>query len=187
MRIIGGEKKGFVLKSPRGEATRPTLGRVRESLFGILGPEVVGARVLDLFAGSGALGLEALSRGALSCTFVEKSESALASLKANIEKLGYQESTNVAKADALRWLQMQKTTGWPTFTLAFCDPPYDTELAERALQLMSNHLPLELNSTVVIQTSPRETLTDDVGRLRKYRTQKYGDTVLHFYVCVSKI
>ncbi|MCX7625499.1 MAG: 16S rRNA (guanine(966)-N(2))-methyltransferase RsmD [Candidatus Sumerlaeaceae bacterium] len=183
MRIIAGEKKGFALKSPKGLSTRPTLSRVRESLFGILQHEIPGAYVLDLFAGAGSLGLEALSRGAQSCTFVERTEAALIALKSNIEKLNYGDKAHVVRAEVIKWLQMQKTTGWPLFNIVFCDPPYDTGLASSSLQHIALHLPLHVGATVVIQSSPREQMPDHSERLRRYRTQKYGDTVLHFYIC----
>lgn len=183
MRIIGGEKKGFVLKSPRGAATRPTLARVRESLFGILASDVPGACVLDLFAGAGCLGLEALSRGARECLFVEKSPIALRVLAANVQKLGYEDRTRLVKADALRWLEMQKTSGWPKFSLVLADPPYDTGQSSACLAAIAIHLPMEPNATVAIQTSPREELAEETARLRRYRIADYGDTVVHFYVC----
>lgn len=183
MRIIAGEKKGFILKSPKGVATRPTLARVRESLFGILQHEIPGAFVLDLFAGAGSLGLEALSRGASGCTFIERADTALAALKANIEKLQYGEKAHVVRADALKWLQMQKTTGWPPYHIVFCDPPYDIGLASCSLKHIAFHLPLHMGATVVIQSSPREQLPDQSERLRRYRIEKYGDTVLNFYIC----
>ncbi len=182
MRIIAGEKKGFVLKAPRGGDTRPTLGRVRESLFNILRHEVMGAVVLDLYAGAGSLGLEALSRGAVECTFVERGERALQALRDNIKKLGYEQRCRVVRADAKRWLEMQKTTGWPRYHLVFSDPPYDTGEALRSLESVAIHLPLESSAVVVIQSSPRELLPDTCERLRRFRCESYGDTILHFYV-----
>src|SRR5579859_1944240 len=104
MRVIAGELGGRRLRSPRGEATRPTSGRVREALFSMLG-EIDGARVLDLFAGSGALGIEALSRGAASATFVEHAPPALAALRANLAALGLGERSRVVDGDALRALR----------------------------------------------------------------------------------
>ncbi len=185
MRIIAGEKKGFILKAPRGLATRPTLGHIRESLFNILRHEVPGAIVVDLYAGAGTLGLEALSQGAKECYFVERSPQALEALRHNIAKVGYEEKSKVIKASVERWLEMQKTTGWPRFSLAFSDPPYDSGAGLQSLDLIAHHLPLELSATVVIQASPREELPETSGRLRRYRTQRYGETVLHFYVCTS--
>ena len=186
MRIIAGEKKGFILKAPKGQATRPTLGRVRESLFNILRNELPGSTVLDLYAGAGTLGLEALSRGAAHCVFVERSEPALAALSYNIEKLDYRNHSKVVRGNVLRWLEMQKTTGWPRFSVVFSDPPYDTGEALRSLELIVHHLPLEPSAVIVVQSSPREELVETVGRLRQYRYETYGDTALHFYINASE-
>jgi len=181
MRIIAGEKKGFVLKAPRGQATRPTLGRVRESLFNILRLQIAEASVIDLYAGAGALGLEALSRGAAHCVFVERSEPALAALRANVEKLGYQSRAVLVRADVGNWLAKHGAAQSRAFSLVFSDPPYDSGEAQRSLELTARHLPLAAGATVVIQTSPREKLPEEAGDLRLFRVESYGDTVLHFY------
>ncbi|MGC8740365.1 MAG: 16S rRNA (guanine(966)-N(2))-methyltransferase RsmD [Candidatus Sumerlaeaceae bacterium] len=186
IRIIAGEKKGFVLKTPRGTDTRPTLGRVRESLFNILRHEVVGATVLDLYAGAGSLGLEALSRGASHCTFVEQADRALAALQSNIAKLSYEQRCRVFRANVLRWLEMQKSTGWPRYHLVFSDPPYDSGDAARSLEYVAVHLPFEPSAVVVIQASPREELAESYARLRRFRKENYGDTSLHFYVATGE-
>ena len=119
MRITGGSFRGRVLKVPKSDAIRPTQDRVREALFGILAPEVAGADFLDLFAGSGAVGLEALSRGARSATFVERDRRHLAVLDENLKALGAK-ATAVA-ADCYRYVE---TYSGPGFSIAFADPPY---------------------------------------------------------------
>ena len=119
MRITGGLFRGRVLKVPKSDAIRPTQDRVREALFGILAPEVAGADFLDLFAGSGAVGLEALSRGARSATFVERDRRHLAVLDENLKALGAK-ATAVA-ADCYRYVE---TYSGPGFSIAFADPPY---------------------------------------------------------------
>lgn len=121
VRVVAGTAKGRRLRSPRGDATRPTADAVRESIFNMLGSrvEVEGATAVDLFAGSGALGIEALSRGASSVVFVERDALALAAIEANLAATGLGGGT-VVRADALRWL-----TSAPTFDLAFADPPYE--------------------------------------------------------------
>jgi 16S rRNA (guanine966-N2)-methyltransferase len=121
MRVIAGRHGGRRLQAPAGEATRPTADRVREALFSILGPRVEGARVLDLFAGSGALGIEALSRGAASATFVESSPAAVRVLRANLDALG--EDAEVVRADALRWLHGAARAA-RQYDLVLLDPPY---------------------------------------------------------------
>src|SRR3954453_13668244 len=121
MRVIAGSYGGRTLKAPAGDGTRPTSDRVREALFSILGDRVAGARVLDLFAGSGALGIEALSRGAASATFVDDAPAALRVLRANLEALG--EDAEVVRADAVRWLRAASGRAHQ-YDLVLLDPPY---------------------------------------------------------------
>lgn len=135
MRIIAGKFKGKAIEAPKGLGTRPTSDRVREALFNVLahgGPNVAfdGARVLDLFAGSGALGLEALSRGARYCLFIEDDADARAAIRRNVEALGLTGVTKIWRRDATR-LGPAGTVS--PFDLVFCDPPYGKNLGERAL------------------------------------------------------
>ncbi len=119
MRIIGGSLRGQKLTAPEGRGTRPMLDRIREALFNILGPAVDGAAVLDLYAGSGSLGFEALSRGARSCCFVERARAARATILANADRLGCRDSCEVVNQDVDRL----EPAGGP-FELIFYDPPY---------------------------------------------------------------
>ena len=121
MRITGGEFCGRTIAVPASAAIRPTQDRVREALFSILAPEIPGADFLDLFAGTGAVGLEALSRGARRAAFVESDRRHLAALKANIASLGAAARAEVAAADAYRWIASRAGDG---FSIAFADPPY---------------------------------------------------------------
>ena len=132
MRVVAGEFKGRRLAAPRGARTRPTADRVREALFSMLG-DVGGARVLDLYAGSGALGIEALSRGAATAVFVERDAQAVAAIERNLEPLDVEAS--VARADVARWL----TRAEGRFDLVFCDPPYD--VASRLAGPLAERLP----------------------------------------------
>jgi len=122
-RIIAGEARGRRLKVPRGDRVRPTTDRVRESMFGALGSlvDLAGAVVLDAFAGSGALGLEALSRGAAHATFVERHRATLAILRGNVAALDFADRCRIVSGDVLGWLG----TAEESFDVAFCDPPYD--------------------------------------------------------------
>ncbi len=133
MRIVGGEKKGRTLKGPSSSTTRPTSDRLRESLFNVLAhgyeDPCSGAQVLDLFAGTGALGLEAISRGASFALFVEEDAGARATIRDNIEALALTGSTRIFRRDATR---LGPLNGTP-FSLVFCDPPYGKGLAEAAL------------------------------------------------------
>ncbi|MGH2489976.1 MAG: 16S rRNA (guanine(966)-N(2))-methyltransferase RsmD [Candidatus Limnocylindria bacterium] len=131
MRVIAGSAKGRTLDAPRGGATRPATDRIRETLFAILEPMLSEARVLDLFAGSGALGIEALSRGAGSVTFVERSAEALKALRRNIAATGFDARAEVIAANVLTFIE-QSVAG--PYDLVFCDPPFaDVALLEATL------------------------------------------------------
>jgi 16S rRNA (guanine966-N2)-methyltransferase len=132
LRVVAGEFKGRRLQAPRGSRTRPTADRVREALFSMLG-DVGGARVLDLYAGSGALGIEALSRGAESAVFVERDARAVAAIERNLASVGVE--APVAKQDVLRFLARAEGA----FDLVFCDPPYDS--ASRLAGPLAERLP----------------------------------------------
>lgn len=139
MRIVGGTFRGRTIAAPKGMATRPTTDRTRESLFNIIehghgGCE--GSRVLDLFAGSGAMGFEALSRGAKFALFVDEAAAARGAIRENIEALGLQGASKIFRRDATKLGALPAGIGAP-FTLVFCDPPYGKGLAERAISAAS--------------------------------------------------
>jgi 16S rRNA (guanine966-N2)-methyltransferase len=173
--VIAGRYGGRRLRTPPGEATRPTSDRVREALFSILGARVQDARVLDLFAGSGALGLEALSRGAQRATFVESAPAALAALRANLVALGA--DAEVVRADALRWLRGAPAAA-RQYDLVFLDPPY-----RRAAELgapLSASLPALLapGALVVAESDRRAPLELTITRTDERR---YGDTLIRIH------
>jgi 16S rRNA (guanine966-N2)-methyltransferase len=175
MRVIAGRYGGRRLRAPAGPATRPTSDRVREALFSILGARVEDARVLDLFAGSGALGLEALSRGAQRATFVESAPGALAALRANVAALGA--DADVVGADALRWLR-GASGGARQYDLVFLDPPY-----RRAADLgapLSHSLPALLApGALVVTESDRRTPLELT--LTATDERRYGDTLIRIH------
>ena len=168
MRIIAGEWRGRRLKTPRGDATRPTSDRVREAWFSIVGHNIAGASVLDLFSGSGALGLEALSRGAASVVFVEKARAALDALRANIATLGVQDASTVIRGDAMRYARGLDAH---TFDLAFADPPYDRGLAG---ELLIAHAEVPFSRELWVEHRTHETLPVLPGT----SSRRYGDTTL---------
>jgi 16S rRNA (guanine(966)-N(2))-methyltransferase RsmD len=175
VRIVAGRWGGRRLTTPKGEATRPTADRVREALFSILGDSVQGARVLDLFAGSGALGLEALSRGAAAATFVDRSAAAVRAVRANLEALGGE--AEVRHEDALRFLRA--SPGKPRhYDLVLLDPPYG--LAERLGRELSEALPAVLApaALVVSESDRRAPLSLD---LRLEDERRYGDTLIRIH------
>jgi 16S rRNA (guanine966-N2)-methyltransferase len=167
MRIIAGSKKGHRIAAPRGENTRPTGDRVRESLFTMIGP-LDGATVVDLFAGSGALGLEALSRGASSCVFVESANAAARVIQSNLLKLGLIGAV-VQKRDALAFLREEGRRG-VAYDLVLCDPPYGSwdalaaDLAELLPPVLAAHGVLALETDA--RTEPELPL--DLVTSRRY-------------------
>lgn len=182
-RIIAGQCRGTILQTPRGMATRPTLGRVRESLFMILMPWLPNAHVLDGFAGSGALGLEALSRGAESAVFLENAKPALDALKANIEKLRLGDQASTVSRDALAVLaQPQPPQGKP-FDLILLDPPYGKDLCGQALALIAANRQRWLadDGLVAAQVGRNDPLEDAYGDLVCFRTVPYSQTRVAFY------
>lgn len=176
MRVIAGTARGVPLAAPRDRATRPITDRVKETLFGILGERVLDAQVLDLYAGSGAVGIEALSRGAAACTFVERGREPLAVLRANLERTGLAGTATVVGGDVLRWLD-----GAPAhrYGLAFLDPPY----AVRDIVAPLDRLPslLAPGATVVVKHFWRTPVPPPDG-LRLWRERRFGETSLTFLV-----
>jgi 16S rRNA (guanine966-N2)-methyltransferase len=175
LRVIAGSYRGRTLKAPPGESTRPTSDRVREALFSILGDRTRDARVLDLFAGSGALGLEALSRGARHATFVDDDPKAIAAVKVNVKAL--EAAAEVRRGDALRFLNAAPAGG-AQYDLVFLDPPY--RLAERLAPLLSEALPAALASgaVTVAESDRRAPLALD---LPLQDERRYGDTLIRIY------
>lgn len=160
MRIVAGRFRGRALAAPAGEATRPTSDRARQAVFNILehapwSPGLHDRRAIDLFAGSGALGLEALSRGAAFCLFVETDEAARGAIRDNIEALGLFGATRVHRRDATDLGQRPASAG-PAFDLAFLDPPYGKGLGERALAALAEGGWLEPGAVVVYERGADE-------------------------------
>jgi len=177
LRIIAGEARGRVLAAPKGLKTRPTQDRVRESLFSILMPRIPGARVLDLFAGSGALGLEALSRGAAHATFVDHSRAAQAAVRRNIEAVGVSGRAALLPCDWREALRRLRPEG-ARFTLVFLDPPYRMPGAE-ALPGALRDSGVVSDETLVVFEHARDFTPGTAGwRVRDMRV--YGDTVITF-------
>jgi 16S rRNA (guanine(966)-N(2))-methyltransferase RsmD len=181
MRITSGIYRGRVLKTPKGEATRPTSGLVRETLFNILARDIPDACVLDLFAGSGSVGLEALSRGAAHATFVEKARPALACLRENIAALGVSEETTVFPYPVDRALEQLSHAG-NSYDLIFLDPPFaDAEAYTRTLATVTDSDLLAPYGVLVAQHDVRLSLPDHADQLERYRLQKIGDNALSLY------
>jgi 16S rRNA (guanine966-N2)-methyltransferase len=180
MRIIGGHGRGRPLRGPRGLRTRPTADRVRVSLFDMLGPAVAGARVLDLFAGTGAVGIEALSRGAARVVFVEREQAALRALRANLAAIAAaRAAARVMAGDVLRVLPDLGAQEGP-FDFIFVDPPYATTLAARTLEALVATRVCRDGTEVVVQHSTRTRLPSLAGLAAHRRPRVFGDTALTF-------
>jgi len=173
MRIITGRARGARLKTPKGLLTRPTSDRVKESLFSILGGRVVGRRVLDLFAGTGSLGLEALSRGAASAVFVDRATEHV--LRENAEHTRLDETARILRGDVFSVLSRLAAEG-AVFDLVFCDPPYHKGLWERALTALDASPVLSEGALVIVESGEDEKELPSLTRLSLMREERYGHT-----------
>ncbi len=180
MRIVGGRLRGRLLRAPDSRAIRPTSERLRESIFDILvhrfSDRLEGARVIDLFAGSGALGLEALSRGASFALFVDDGHEARALLRANIETLGVGAQTQIRRADATR---LGPAPAGPAFTLAFLDPPYGKGLAGPALAALAGGGWLAADALCVVEEAQSADIAAPNG-FALADERAYGETKIMF-------
>ncbi len=180
MRVIAGSAKGRRLTTLRTLALRPTPERVREALFNILGECIEGACMLDLFAGSGAVGLEALSRGACEVLFVEAHEPACRLIDKNLRDCGLHARATVWRADVLKALPALKTRG-KAFDSIFLDPPYQTSLVEDALKQLGDGILLAPDGQVVAEHFFKRGLQERYRRLTRVRMTRFGDVALSFY------
>jgi 16S rRNA (guanine966-N2)-methyltransferase len=182
VRVIAGSARGRPLKAPPGRDVRPTSDRVREALFSALSSRVPGATVLDLFAGSGALGIEALSRGAACAVFVERDPRAADAVAHNLQRAEVSEHATLVRGDADAFARRPRPAG--PYDLVFCDPPYATTLAEVDALLEALHLAGALAPavTVVVERDKRDRdlAAPPPGFLASGRARSYGDTVLLF-------
>ena len=175
MRVITGIARGRRLETLPGDATRPTGEKVKESLFSAIQFDIEGRRVLDLFAGSGQLGIEALSRGASGCVFVDKNTEAVQIIKRNLQNTGLAEKSQVLGADALAYL----TRPGDRFDLVFLDPPYASELLIPVLEKVE---PLINDGGIIVcETDDTVTLPDAIGRFAIAKTYRFGHTYVWLY------
>ena len=180
MRVIAGTLKGRRLAPVKGRI-RPTAAKVREAIFNILGEAVIETRVLDLFAGTGALGIEALSRGAKAAVFVEDHPEALKVLRRNLHDLGLTAQTMVLPIPVLTALKKLAVRG-ERFTLAFLDPPYGGGVAAGVLEALAAAQLMLPQTWVVAEHSRRESLPERGGDLWRRELRRYGDTQVAFYL-----
>lgn len=176
MRVIGGEFRSRRLKSMPGMDVRPTPDKIRESLFNIIAPEIEGAVFVDAYAGTGAVGIEALSRGARHVVFIEKDRAAVQLIKDNLASLGLEARARVMQGNAA--LLLGGIAADIGFGIVFIDPPYPKEREYRASLEALESMPPAL---VIVQHAARFELADDYGPLHRTRIAKYGDNALSFF------
>lgn len=188
MRVIAGEFRSRPLHAPRGLDVRPTSDRLRETLFNVLAPRVPGSVFLDLFAGSGAVGIEALSRGAREAIFVDKADASLRAIRANLASLGIRGGYTLEPRSIASALPRLAESG-RTADLVFLDPPYTADQQYLlALGLLGGDCRglLASDAIVVAEHEKRRTLDERYGALLRYRTLKQGDAALSFYRIASE-
>ncbi len=174
MRVITGSKRGRKLKTLEGNDVRPTTDKVKESVFNIIQFDIEGRNALDLFSGSGQLGIEALSRGAAFCTFVDSSRASLSVTAENIKTVGFEKESKTVLSDALSFLDRDLNK----YGLAFLDPPYGAGLTEKALEGLLPHM--LKGSVIVCETDASQTLPETLGEFSS-KTYKYGRIKLTVY------
>ncbi|HHY47032.1 MAG TPA: 16S rRNA (guanine(966)-N(2))-methyltransferase RsmD [Firmicutes bacterium] len=180
VRIIAGSAKGRRLRSLPGLDVRPTLDRVKEALFNILGNRVIDAEFLDIFAGTGNIGIEALSRGALHAVFVDSSDRQVRLIRENLKLTGLESRARVYRNDAIGACRMLGRQGLK-FDIIFADPPYGRGLSVAVMGQVDRSAILAPGGIAVVEHSRRDTMPGEIGRLRLCRTERYGDSCLSFY------
>ena len=177
MRVISGTARGILLKTPDGMATRPTADRVKEALFSIIQFDLPGAKVLDLFAGTGQLGIEAISRGAKSAVFIDEREDACRIIRENLRKTKFEEFSKVIRSDYMAYL---KRSG-ETFDIILLDPPYAEVFLENSLKMITEIDILQSGGIIVAERPLGKELPWDFDGFMRSRDYKYGNTLLTLY------
>jgi 16S rRNA (guanine(966)-N(2))-methyltransferase RsmD len=177
MRVISGTARGIVLKTPEGLQTRPTADRVKEALFSIIQFDLPGAKVLDLFGGTGQLGIEAMSRGAKSCVFVDAGEKACALIRENLRRTKMSEKAQVIRSDYLDYLERCRER----FDIVLLDPPYAEVFLENSLKKLTEIDILQTGAIIVAERPVGKELPWDFPGFTRSKDYKYGATLLTLY------
>lgn len=180
MRVIGGAYRGRRLRAPHGELVRPTSDRLRETLFNILAPRIEGSRFLDICAGSGAVGIEALSRGASRVTFIDRSRRACSAIEENLEAIGVSGQSRLINRDAVAALKRLAEEA-AQFDIAFFDPPYSSAIYSQVTGLLAGGGLLSQDAIVVVEHHSKTPPEPEHGELKAYRVVKQGESALAFY------
>ncbi len=180
MRVIAGAYRGRILRTVAGAEVRPTSDRLKETLFNILAPRIRGSRFLDVCAGSGAIGIEALSRGASLVTFVENARRAFSAIEVNLQTLGISEGVNLINRDARTALRLLAEAS-ERFDIVFFDPPYASELYDNFLSGLPSTGLISQESIVIVEHRAKHILAETYSNLRLTRQVKQGESALSFY------
>src|SRR5262249_7628022 len=180
MRVIGGNARGRRLKVPKGQTLRPTAARVKEALFNILPHDLSGAKALDLFAGTGNLTIEALSRGATAAILVDASAESGKAIRENVRRLDLTDRTKVLIMPVARALRLLMGQG-ETFDLIFLDPPYERQWIDKTLKIIAQGELLRESGVLIAEHSVRENVEPRYGSLSLHDQRRYGSTLLSFF------
>ena len=178
MRIISGKYRGHQLVGFKGSHIRPTTDRVKESVFNILAPEVDGARILDLFSGTGNLMIEALSRGAASVDAVEQHPGSLKVIRANLEKLKIEHGFKIVASDVFKFLKKYNDA---PYDIIFVDPPFTEKWADRVLTELSLSKVFGPHTIIMIEAASKEKVGETYNSLKKYKERHFGDKIVFFF------
>ncbi|MBP5426727.1 MAG: 16S rRNA (guanine(966)-N(2))-methyltransferase RsmD [Clostridiales bacterium] len=185
MRVIAGEAKGHKLVTLKGDTTRPTMDKVKGAIFNMIAPYMYDASVLDLFAGSGALGIEALSRGAKNAVFVDKSRSSVDIIKKNLNHTKLIDKATILNGDVVE-IVSRAELGNPHFDIIFMDPPYNKKFAQKVLIFLESNGILKDSGIIIVEHSKDDELPMQIGRLRMTRSKQYGITIISFYQYIKE-
>ncbi|MCH8124519.1 16S rRNA (guanine(966)-N(2))-methyltransferase RsmD [candidate division KSB1 bacterium] len=180
MRVVAGKWKGVHLKAGKFEDLRPITNRIKESLFGILGDQIISTKILDLYAGSGSIGIEALSRGASHCIFIERSHKVADLLLRNLQKINIEHNNyEVVTADVYKSIQTL-VKRQAEFNTIFSDPPFRTPIANRLLHALSKTNLLKTDGTLILRHHKTELISDRIYNFESVRVKAFGDSIVRF-------
>ncbi|QEK12009.1 16S rRNA (guanine(966)-N(2))-methyltransferase RsmD [Crassaminicella thermophila] len=180
MRVIAGSSKGMRLKAPKGLDTRPTTDRVKEAIFSMINPYIMDSIILDLFAGTGSLGIEALSRGAEKAYFVDNNKNSIKIIKENVEHTGVKEKSTILFGDVQKLIK-ELASNRIRFDIIFMDPPYLKGLIIPSIDIIDAENVLNKEGIIVVEHDFKDILPKCVGRFIKLKEKKYGKTLISIY------
>lgn len=184
MRVIAGKARGHPLTAPRGMNTRPVTDKIKEALFSAWQLQIVGAYFLDLFAGSGSMGIEAISRGAEKTVFVEKDRKAVGIIKKNLSSCKFTDGYIIYNDDVFHIIECLKSDG-EQFDIIYLDPPFTIDsIFLPVIETLSDGKLLRRDGIIVIRTRKEKEMPDKIGKLEKYKFKTYGVSGIHFYRCM---